>query len=150
MAISVKFGTCSCENEVVNKHDFVTLGDDVSCEMVNTDILNPILRVNTRINKNYCQISSFGGRYYYIETVEGIAGGHCLCHCHVDVLYSYCDAIKALECYVTRNENDKNDSIVDTMLPFKKEYTVYQNRHIGGQVLSPAGFFSYYLMRVAY
>lgn len=105
MAINVKFGTCSCENEVVNKHDFVTLGDDVSCEMVNTDILNPILRVNARINKNYCQISSFGGRYYYIETVEGIAGGHCLCHCHVDVLYSYCDSIKALECLVLRNED---------------------------------------------
>lgn len=150
MAIGVQFGTCSCENEVVDKRGSVTLGNSVSCEMVNTDILNPILRVNTRIDANYCSISDFGGRFYYIETVEGIAGGHCLCHCHVDVLYSHCSAIKGLTCLVSRNENDRNDSIVDTMLPFKKEYTVYQKRHLNGQVLSPAGFFAYYLMRVAY
>lgn len=126
MAIGVQFGTCSCENEVVDKSGFVILGNSISCEMVNTDILNPILRVNTRIEKNYCYISDFGGRYYYIETVEGIAGGHCLCHCHVDVLYSHCSAIKGLECLVLRNEdkNKWNKDISDHCLPVS-------NRRIG-------------------
>lgn len=140
MAINVKFGTCSCENEVVNKHDFVTLGDDISCEMVNTDILNPILRVNARINKNYCQISSFGGRYYYIETVECIAGGHCLCHCHVDVLYSYCDSIKALECLVLRNEDKSiwRRDMTDKMFPISSRKATYAEPFgqdlVGGQL----------------
>lgn len=105
MAVSVQFGTCSCENEVVNKSGSVTLGTAVSCEMVNTDILNPVLKVNARINKNYCYISDFGGRYYFIETIETIAGKHCLCHCHVDVLYTYASGIKGLDCFVHRNES---------------------------------------------
>lgn len=114
MAVSVQFGTCSCENEVVDKSGSVKLDAVVSCEMVNTDILNPVLKVNARVSKNYCYISDFGGRYYFIETVETIAGGHCLCHCHVDVLYTYSSSIKGLECLVLRNEDTNK---------WKRDYT---------------------------
>lgn len=105
MAYTLKVGTCSCENNVVDKSGKVTLGQDISCVMVNTDSLNPIFKVDgTRSNSNYCYCSEFG-RYYFIESVEALAGGHCLYHCHVDVLYTYSAQIKELECFVTRNED---------------------------------------------
>lgn len=105
MAYTLKVGTCSCENNVVDKDGKVTLGQDISCVMVNTDSLNPIFKVDgTRSNVNYCYCSEFG-RNYFIESVEALAGGHCLYHCHVDVLYTYKDQIKELECFVARNEN---------------------------------------------
>lgn len=105
MAYTLKVGTCACENNVVDKSGKVTLGQDISCVMVNTDSLNPIFKVDgTRSNSNYCYCSEFG-RYYFIESVEALAGGHCLYHCHVDVLYTYSAQIKELECFVARNEN---------------------------------------------
>ena len=114
MAYTLKVGTCSCENNVVDKDGKVTLGQDISCVMVNTDSLNPIFKVDgTRSNSNYCYCSEFG-RYYFIESVEALAGGHCLYHCHVDVLYTYCDQIKNLECFVSRNEDIKK---------WKRDYT---------------------------
>ena len=116
MAISVEFGTCSCENHVVNKSGSVTLGTAVSCEMVNTDILNPVFKVNTVVTDNYC--SAFG-RYYFIESIEGCRGGHSLVSCHVDVLYTYKDAILGLECLVERNEHESewNRDLTDKCLP---------------------------------
>lgn len=105
MAYTLKVGTCACENNVVDKSGKVTLGQDISCVMVNTDSLNPIFKVDgTRSSANYCYCSEFG-RYYFIESVEALAGGHCLYHCHVDVLYTYSAQIKELECFVARNEN---------------------------------------------
>lgn len=105
MAYTLNVGTCACENNVVDKSGSVTLGQDISCVMVNTDSLNPIFKVDgTMSNSNYCYCSEFG-RYYFIESVEALAGGHCLYHCHVDVLYTYSAQIKGLECFVARNEN---------------------------------------------
>ena len=150
MAYTLKIGTCSCENEVVVKSGSVTLGSDISAVMVNTDSLNPVFKVQGSYSgSNYCSCSEFG-RFYYIENVEAIAGGHCLLHCHVDVLYTYKDAILGLTCLVDRNEYNRNGSLVDTKLPFKKNFTVYQNRVPGGNVITSSGFFKYYLMRVAY
>lgn len=105
MAYTLNVGTCACENNVVDKSGSVNLGQDISCVMVNTDSLNPVFKVDgTRSGSNYCYCSEFG-RYYFIESVEALAGGHCLYHCHVDVLYTYKDQIKALTCLVARNEN---------------------------------------------
>ena len=105
MAISVQFGTCSCENEVVDKKDYVTLGTAVSCVMVNTDILNPILKVESdKSGSTYCKIDEFG-RFYFVENCEGTTGAHCFLRCHVDVLYTYKTAILGLTCLVMRNED---------------------------------------------
>lgn len=119
MAYTLKVGTCSCENNVVDKDGKVTLGQDISCVMVNTDSLNPIFKVDgTRSDSNYCYCSEFG-RYYFIESVEALAGGHCLYHCHVDVLYTYCDQIKELTCLVARNEdiNKWKKEYADRLIP---------------------------------
>lgn len=106
MAIGVVFGKYSGEKEVVEK----TISDQtqsISCQMLNTDILNPVLQVDgSRVNYTYCEIATFG-RKYFIESCESIAGGHCILHCHVDVLSTYASGIKGMECLVLRNE-DKN------------------------------------------
>ena len=149
MAVSVQFGTCSCENEVVDKTGKVSLGSVVSCEMVNTDILNPVLKVNARVSNNYCKIEDFGGRYYFIETIETIAGGHCLCHCHVDVLYTYASSIKGLECLVSRNEFEQDEHIVDPLIPVKCTDVVYAKNQYTGSIFSTSDIFNYYLVKIA-
>lgn len=113
MAIGVVFGNYNGEKEVVEK----TISDQtqsISCQMLNTDILNPVLQVDSsRVNYTYCEIATFG-RKYFIESCESIAGGHCILHCHVDVLSTYASGIKGMECLVLRNE-DKNK--------WKRDYT---------------------------
>ena len=127
MAISVQFGTCSCENEVVDKNGFVTLGTAVSCVMVNTDILNPILKVeNDKAGSTYCKIDEFG-RYYFVESCEGTTGAHCFLRCHVDVLYTYKDSIVGLTCLVMRNEdiNKWKRDLTDRCIPARNRRVTY-------------------------
>lgn len=108
MAISIKFGNFNGDNELVDKENSITWLNDsqaYSCKLVNTDVINPILKVEAaKVTANYVQIVDFG-RYYYVESCESIAGAHCLLRCHVDVLYTYCAQIKELECLVHRNED---------------------------------------------
>ena len=130
MAISVQFGTCDCENEVVDKSGNVTLGTAVSCVMVNTDLLNPILKVESdKAGSTYCYISDFG-RYYFVESCEGTTGAHCFLRCHVDVLYTYKDAILGLNCLVMRNEdiNRWKRDLTDRCIPASnRRYTYGKN-----------------------
>lgn len=127
MSISVQFGTCDCENEVVDKSGSVTLGTAVSCVMVNTDIINPILKVESdKASSTYCYISDFG-RYYFVESCEGTTGAHCFLRCHVDVLYTYKDSIVGLTCLVLRNEdiNKWKRDETDTVIPVSNKRVVY-------------------------
>ena len=126
MSVSVQFGKFSGEKEEVNK-SITDLTSAISCQLVNTDILNPILKMTAgKVDYNYCIISSFG-RKYFIERHESIAGGHCLCYCHVDVLYTYADAISNLECLVLRNEdiNKWKRDETDTVIPVSNKRAVY-------------------------
>ena len=123
MAISVDFGTCNVENEVVDKGATGAIkwtNQNVSCDWLNTDILNPVLKVQSgKVNCNYVKINSFGGRYYFVESAESYAGTHCILRCHVDVLYTYKSAILGLTCLVLRNEDIgkwKKD-LVDRSIP---------------------------------
>ena len=130
MAINVKFGKCHCENEEVDKSGNGMITDwttDVPCVMLNTDMLNPVLKLSsTYAGYNYAKINDFGGRYYFVEAAESIVGGHCILHCHVDVLYTYCSEILALSCLVMRNEdiNKWKRDLTDRCIPAS-------NRRIG-------------------
>lgn len=127
MAYTLKIGTCSCENEVVDKSGSVTLGSDISAVMVNTDSLNPVFKVQGSYSgSNYCICSEFG-RFYYIENVEALAGGHCLLHCHVDVLYTYASDIVGLSCLVLRNEdiNKWKRDYTDLAIPVSNRRVTY-------------------------
>lgn len=131
MAISVDFGTCNVENEVVNKGatgSITWTNQNVSCDWLNTDILNPVLKVQSgKVNCNYVKINSFGGRYYFVESAESYAGTHCILRCHVDVLYTYKDAILGLTCLVLRNEdiNKWKRDETDSVIPVSNRRVVY-------------------------
>ena len=131
MAISVDFGTCNVENEVVDKGATGAItwtNQNVSCDWLNTDILNPVLKVQSgKVNCNYVKINSFGGRYYFVESVESYAGTHCILRCHVDVLYTYKSAILGLTCLVSRNEdiNKWKRDETDRVIPVSNRRVVY-------------------------
>lgn len=138
MAISVDFGTCNVENEVVNKGATGAItwtNQNVSCDWLNTDILNPVLKVQSgKVNSNYIKINTFGGRYYFVESAESYAGTHCILRCHVDVLYTYKDAILGLTCLVLRNEdiNKWKRDEVDNVLPVKTQKGCKWKPFVGG------------------
>ena len=77
MGIHVKFGTYTCENNELDKTDWLTMDVQwTECQLVNTDILNPILKVsNGKVSSTYVEIQEFG-RFYFVESVESIAGSH--------------------------------------------------------------------------
>lgn len=131
MAISVDFGTCNVENEVVDKGATGAItwtNQNVNCDWLNTDILNPVLKVQSgKVNCNYVKINTFGGRYYFVESAESYAGTHCILRCHVDVLYTYKSAILGLTCLVLRNEdiNKWKRDETDSVIPVSNRRVVY-------------------------
>lgn len=152
MAISVDFGTCNVENEEVDKSSegaITWTNQNVNCDWLNTDILNPVLKVQSgKVNCNYVKINSFGGRFYFVESVESYAGTHCILRCHVDVLYTYKTAILGLTCFVSRNEDYslwKKDE-VDRLIPVSANRSgvskpIGDNVLFGGDDLYLLGYF---------
>ena len=138
--MNVLFGVCSCENEVVDKEPFITFDEDYTdCTRVNTDILNPILKLtHYQRGYNYVSIPYLGGRMYFVESVESLAGTHCLLHCHVDVLYTYKDQITGLNCFVSRNESEEewNRDMTDNSLPVSNR-RIGISRDVGDQIINP-------------
>ena len=151
MALTISVGTISCENEVVDKSDYIEwTTEEMSAQLVNTDILNPVLKMLAgRHTTNYVYIAEFGGRYYFVESVEAVAGGHCLLRCHVDVLHTYRDSIKALTCLVSRNEFDENPFLVDPLVPIEKQFVVYSKRVGNIKPVDASGIYEYYLVKIA-
>lgn len=152
MGLSVKFGTYSCENNELDKTDWITWmnnSQSYSCQLVNTDILNPILKVGSdKVEATYVEIEDFS-RFYFVERVESIAGTHCLLHCHVDVLHTYRSAIGNLECLVARNEFDQDPDIADTMIPVKCTGTIVDKEQFGQAIFEQSDIFAYYLVKIA-
>lgn len=151
MAFTISVGKFTGENELVDKNGkIVWEANGVSAQMVNTDILNPVLKLSSgRVDCNYVKINDFGNRYYFVESVESLAGGHCILRCHVDVLYTYKDSIKDLECLVSRNEFQENPYLVDTLLPVEKQFTVYSKNKGASAVLTAGGIYQYFLVKIA-
>lgn len=106
MAIVVTFGTYDGEPEVVDKDGLITWDEDgTDCILVNTDLIHPVLKVDSnKRNKTYVEIPFFG-RKYFVDGIEGIVGGHCILRCTVDVLYSFKSGVLGLNCFVQRNED---------------------------------------------
>ena len=105
---------CTAENEVVDKTSYMTGSVSTSCEMVKTDVLNPILKLSSNyLDKNYVLIPEFENRYYYVSSIEMLRGGHMLMKCHVDVLMTYKENILQTECNIVRQENAPDNKLVD-------------------------------------
>jgi hypothetical protein len=150
MAINVTFGVCTAENEVVDKTDYITWEEDpTSCNMVNTDLLNPILKLDKYVKGiNYVKIPYFGDRCYFVESYEGVAGTHCLLHCHVDVLHTYRNEILGLTCLVSRNEFEQDPDLPDNLIPIKCTNTFYDKQKHTGAIFTTSDIFSYYLVKI--
>ena len=151
MAFTISIGTFTGENELVDKDGKISWeANGVTAQMVNTDILNPVLKVSSgRSDCNYVKIADFGNRYYFIESVEAVAGGHCLLRCHVDVLYTYKDSIKGLTCLVSRNEFQENPYLVDPLVPIEKQFVVYSKNVGSSKVIDASGIYNYFLVKIA-
>lgn len=152
MAIKVDFGTCNVENEVVDKGATGAItwtNKNVNCDWLNTDILNPVLKVQSgKVNCNYVKINTFGGRYYFVESAESYAGTHCILRCHVDVLYTYKSDILGLTCLVSRNEdiNKWKRDYTDLAIPVSNKRVTY-GKNFGNDMVN-AGTLQEFLIGV--
>lgn len=106
---------CTAENEVVDKTSYMSANVSTSCEMVNTDVLNPVLKLSSNfLDKNYVLIPDFENRYYFVSSIEMLRGGHMLMNCHVDVLMTYKDVILQTSCNIVRQENANSGTLTDS------------------------------------
>ena len=112
--MTINLYNCTAENEVVDKTSYMSGNVSTSCEMVNTDVLNPVLKLSSNfLDKNYVLIPDFENRYYFVSSIEMLRGGHMLMNCHIDVLMTYKDIILQTECNIVRQENAPNNKLVD-------------------------------------
>lgn len=74
-----------------------------------TSILTPTIRIegNVPTNVNYMDIPAFG-RKYFIDDVKSIRNNLFEIAAHVDVLTTYANELRNLECIIARQENDWN------------------------------------------
>ena len=82
-----------------------------------TNIMSPILvlRYATLPNFNYVYIEELA-RYYFVDSITSINEGLWQINCSEDVLETYGNGILNLTAYITRNENEYNDYIIDKYL----------------------------------
>lgn len=133
---------CTAENEVVDKTSYMSGNVSTSCEMVNTDVLNPVLKLSSNfLDKNYVLIPDFENRYYFVSSIEMLRGGHMLMNCHIDVLMTYKDVILQTSCNIVRQENAPNNKLVDnycTVNVNKKNVITNIGKVFGDNVLESA------------
>lgn len=113
--MTINLYNCTAENEVVDKTNYMTANVSTDCEMVNTDILNPVLKLSSNfLDKNYVLIPDFENRYYFVSSIEMLRGGHMLMNCHIDVLMTYKPYILETSCNIVRQENANSGTLTDS------------------------------------
>lgn len=89
-----------------------------------TSIIDPIITIECDLadltNCNYMYISEFN-RYYFVNNIRSIRNGLVEFTCHVDVLETYKDEIRANSAIIKRQENNWNLYLNDGT------FKVYQN-----------------------
>lgn len=101
-----------------------------------TSIIDPVILVsdvNNISGVNYCKINEFN-RYYFINNIKSVNNNLWELSCHVDVLQSYADEIRAQSGIVERQENYFNLYLNDG-----NTFQVYQNPQIA-TIKFPSGF----------
>lgn len=90
-----------------------------------TSILAPTVLFEGSLptNINYMTIPTFN-RKYFIDDIKSVRNGLFEISAHVDVLTTYANEIKALECIIARQQNDWNLYLDDG------SFKAYQNRLI--------------------
>lgn len=147
--MTINLYACTAENEVVDKTSYISGSVSTNCEMVNTDVLNPVLKLSSNyLDKNYVLIPEFENRYYYVSSIEMLRGGHMLMNCHVDVLMTYKDVILQTECNIVRQENANSGTLTDSFYSVNNR-KVNKIKKFGGNNLFNIGDTAYcYLLAV--
>ena len=111
LSITLKLQTCTSDDRVVNK----TLSDITSVTATikeDCSIIDPVFLVSggvsTYANCNYCTVSNFGGRQYFVRDIKTASNGMTELHCHCDVLSTWASDLGSLEAVIERQENDFN------------------------------------------
>lgn len=124
--MTINLYRCSADNRVVDKSNYLSDLVTLNCEMVNTDILDPTIKLSSNyLTYNYAYIPSFN-RWYFVRGDDTIEGTHILKFCHVDVLMTYKNEIKNLTCHVIRNENEPLNEISDNIPVILKKQIISQ------------------------
>lgn len=101
-----------------------------------TSIINPIIKIECDMSSvtgcNYMSIPVFG-RSYFVRNIRSIRNGLVEFDCHVDVLSSFADFIRANTAIIKRQENSWNLYLNDGSL------RVYQNPNVLTKKF-PSGF----------
>ena len=135
MAFNIVLQTNNSEPNRVTKSvsDIMTLSGVLKEE---TSIIDPVIKIEcdlaTVTGCNYLSIPSFG-RSYFVTNIRSIRSGLVEFSCHVDVLSSFADGIKANSAIVKRQENSWNLYLNDGSLK------VYQNPIVLTKAF-PSGF----------
>lgn len=110
-----------------------------SCQLkAPCDIINPVFTVSTisaadLYKCNYVYAPELNGRKYFITDIVSVRNGVWEVHCHIDVLSTYADGVKAQEAVIHRQENSWNLYLDDGL------FKTYQNPRIGVTAF-PSGF----------
>lgn len=140
MSFTIHFTQTKSADNVVDK-EFALGGIDlVGALREGSSIIDPVILVEANApgfhanGYNYCHIEEFG-RYYFITNI--VSPNYTLweIHCHVDVLMSFKDQIKAQTAIVARQERQYNLMLDDG------SFMSYQNPKIQTKLFSVEGPF---------
>ena len=118
-----------CEKNVLNKiegEDYIRyLLFENGSILPNSDISTPIIRIqHTEFPKcNYCKIDELQ-RFYFIESITALNNGIYELRLRVDVLQSFLNDILRTDAYVSRNEYEYNEKLVDNEILAQNEKIV--------------------------
>lgn len=108
----------SCEKNVVYKDSLTEVARYSGTFRSTISVTDPVFTI-TNLGMpafNYIWIKSLG-RYYFVTDIVNIRANLWEIHAHVDVLYTYRNAINGLKAHVTRSSRSFNTQLVDAALP---------------------------------
>lgn len=117
------------EKNVLNKlegEDFIRyLLFENGSILPNSDISTPVIRIqHTEFPKcNYCKINELQ-RFYFIENITALNNGVYELRLRVDVLQSFKNDILSSYAYISRNEYEYNDKLIDSEVLSNIDYEI--------------------------
>lgn len=120
--VTLSIGKTNDDNRKVNKNFAII--KTINAELKNnTDIINPVFILNyidvlNDCNYLYCDKYK---RYYYIRNLRFLTGNRIELECYIDVLNTYKNEIKNINCVIERQENFFNSQYSDNLIPVRSE-----------------------------
>lgn len=135
MAFNIVLQTNNSENNRVVK-DLTTITTLSGTLRQDTSIIDPVIMIEADLSDliscNYMTIEAFS-RSYFVSNIRSLRTGLVELSCHVDVLSSFADEIKANSAIIRRQENNWNLYLNDGT------FRVYQNPMVLTKAF-PSGF----------